>query len=77
MSRCRSCDAPIVWRKTEAGKAMPLDPTASRSGNVQLLPGGACRVVAGEERDEMLAKGQTLYLPHHSTCPQGREWKRP
>lgn len=24
-SRCRSCDAPIFWGKTDAGKAIPLD----------------------------------------------------
>jgi hypothetical protein len=21
--------------------------------------------------------GEELYMPHHATCPQGREWRRP
>ena len=26
--QCRSCDAPIVWVKTQAGKNMPVDATS-------------------------------------------------
>lgn len=25
LSRCRSCQAPIVWRKTPGGKYQPMD----------------------------------------------------
>ena len=27
MARCRSCDAEIVWLKTQRGKNMPVDAT--------------------------------------------------
>lgn len=27
--RCRSCDAPIVWFKTKAGKVMPVDESST------------------------------------------------
>ena len=44
MSRCRSCEAPIVWARTVAGKAIPLDgvdqggyiaPDPDRDGSVE------------------------------------------
>lgn len=32
MSRCRSCDAPIVWARTVTGKTIPLDFAPSATG---------------------------------------------
>ncbi len=37
--RCRSCRAPIVWARTPAGRLMPLDPTPTDDGNVEIIGG--------------------------------------
>lgn len=41
MSTCRSCGAEVLWAKTRAGKAMPVDPEPTAEGNV---------LVGGKER---------------------------
>lgn len=69
MSRCRGCEAPIRWAKTASGKAMPLDATPNRDGNVVIddtLEGPRARVVA---------PGAGQYMPHHATCPQVRRFR--
>ena len=66
--RCRSCRAPIVWARTTAGRLMPLDPTPTDAGNVEIINGHA--VVHGQAP---LAH-RNLYMPHFATCPQGQQW---
>lgn len=75
MSRCKSCGAPIQWvRSGASGGPMPLDVAPNPKGNVVLTGhkaagGPVARVVSeGEE------PGRVRYMPHHATCPQGREW---
>ena len=75
MTRCRSCEAPIIWaRNQQTDRLMPLDakPVATgtllldpppRSGEPVLVTSShalyAARVVAGEP----------LYVSHFATCP--------
>lgn len=75
---CRSCDAPIIWAATSRGKAMPVDVEPTAGGNVELTPHAV-------RPDELVAKvipphlafgRQNLHMPHHATCPHGKEWKR-
>lgn len=67
-SACRSCDAIIVWVRTVAGKAMPLDRDPDPNGNVVLRDGVA--VVLGPlERAIAEEEGELLRMPHHATCP--------
>lgn len=79
MSACRSCDARIIWAKTEAGRPMPLDHTPSPTGTVILLPVGGgrrvARVLAGEELEEYRTANKTLFVTHWATCPDAKEWK--
>ena len=67
LARCRSCDAPIVWTRTERGKNMPVDadPTVAPRG-----------FRLEEHGDDVLAKfvakpdqGERVHVAHWSTCP--------
>jgi len=68
--RCRSCREPIVWARTPAGKLMPLDPTPTEQGNVEMVDGLA--VV----HHQPTLTDTNLYMPHFATCPEGATWSR-
>ena len=72
MNACRSCGAAIVWAHTAKGKAMPLDAKPRADGNVVLEDGVA--TVLGPL--ELLAAKGPRYMPHHATCPQGKDWRQ-
>lgn len=75
MNACRSCKAPVLWTRTAAGKAMPLDPEPNPAGNVVLVKGVA--VVLGKRAAEGVAAVEgTRYMPHWATCPNAKEHKR-
>lgn len=69
--RCRSCAAPIIWARTEKGKAMPLDAEPDQRGNCWFDDGGKMRV-GGADRPDRLR-----YLSHFATCPQAATHRRP
>lgn len=79
MSRCRSCDAEVIWATSQTGKAMPLNAKPDPFGNVKVYgrPGAVSAVVlAGDALEETRRLGVPLYMPHHATCPQGRAWRK-
>lgn len=75
---CRSCGAPIVWTRTEAGKAMPVDREPAVNGNLFIdakghswgdsRPQAHSRVVAADEEPE-----RARYLSHFVTCPNSKQ----
>lgn len=74
VSRCRSCDAEIVWARGATGKRMPVDAEPSHNGNVMLVPD---RKRPGEWTAIVLARanlsvtrisGAVLHLNHFVTC---------
>lgn len=70
MPRCRSCDAEIIWSRTENNKPIPLDPEPVHGGNVLLeCHGSLARVVA--PRDDV-----KRYISHFVTCPQRNKWRK-
>lgn len=85
---CRSCGAPILWVVTENGKRMPLDAEPTEAGKVIIRMGGRglpadaelAHVETKEETEARLKArepaARTAFMPHHATCPQGREWRR-
>lgn len=74
--KCRSCAAPIRWVRTAATDAlMPLDHEPNPDGNVELDAQGRA-VVHPAGQASMFEQRPTRYMPHHATCPQGREWRR-
>jgi hypothetical protein len=79
MSRCRSCDAPIRWAKTAAGKRMPLDVEPVRTGNVQLghVGGEEVAIVVGPaDAVAAQAAGHEIYTSHFATCPNAAAHRR-
>lgn len=72
MSRCRGCDAPIIWATTRLGSRMPLDEEPTRQGNMVLLRGEARHAT---EDDRALRR--PIYASHFETCPKSGEWRRP
>jgi hypothetical protein len=77
MSNCRSCNAPIVWGVTVKGARIPLDAEPSDKGTFRLAPmpygkDQHALFVAAADRPNV----DRLYLSHHATCPQGKNWKR-
>lgn len=76
MSACRSCGAPVLWARTRAGKAMPLDAAPTADGNVALLGTNGCEVLAGQSLAAARAEHRELYLTHYATCPQADAWRK-
>lgn len=79
IDQCERCGQRIVWVITVAGpngrggKAMPLDPDTSESGNVAVRAGFAGRVLARVLcKDERPDTTELLAMPHFATCPAGR-----
>ena len=73
---CRSCGAAVRWEITAAtGRRIPLDVEPSPAGNVWLDDAGLAHVMSSAGQLPLGAVKSQLYVPHHATCPQGREWK--
>lgn len=70
---CRSCGAPILWARTQAGVPIPLDRDPTPEGNLVEEEDGRVRVIAGPLE---VPTGTTIYMPHHATCPDGAAWRR-
>lgn len=71
MSKCKSCDAEIIWVKTEKGKSMPIDAEPSVEGQflkVRVDENGTKHVQYLGER-EAADCTRPLYLSHFATCP--------
>ncbi len=63
-SVCRSCGREIVWKKTQHGKAVPLDPKAlvfSVVGDIAVKPTPG-------------VLGETFMVSHFATCPDANKW---
>lgn len=68
MSLCKTCQAPVLWVKTEGGKNIPLDGKKVANGNIDMI-GGLAYVVPPD--------GSDRYISHFVTCPQAEEHRRP
>lgn len=70
---CKSCGAPITWAISAKGKAIPIDPSPVKSGNLVLIvedPRNA--PTARYARDEEGPR----YVSHFATCAQADEHRR-
>jgi hypothetical protein len=67
-SRCGSCGAPVLWARTETGKAIPLDAVPTERGNLVLADGvvHVARILGHSPQ----------YVPHFATCPHAGQWRR-
>lgn len=74
MSRCRSCNAEIIWAVTEKGKRVPLDaePAERPSGLFRIEP----QPRPGTELLAVSVSGQKVYLSHFVTCPNADQHRK-
>lgn len=79
MSKCKSCGAEIIWKRTFSGKSMPVDAEEIRfiaDGGKELFvtDGGAVihgtRAKAGQEHTRI------GYISHFATCPDADQYRR-
>ena len=78
-ARCRSCHAPIFWRKLHTnpnGPANPINPIPDPAGNVVLVDMETYRVIPPFDLKNPRPPGQLRYTSHFQTCPQRAEWRR-
>lgn len=80
VARCRSCGAPIIWRKTANGKSMPCDAypvriiVNPRSKSKFLDKFG--KVVAADITDAVGDHTELAYVPHWATCDKPDQFRR-
>lgn len=66
-SRCRSCNAEIIWAVTATGKRMPVDAAPSANGNIHLE--GTTAIVLDEPVDGARTS-------HFATCPNADQHRK-
>lgn len=74
VTRCRDCQAEIIWCVTTAtGKRMPVDRVPELGGNVVLTTGAGlvpeARVLTRDETVRRQANGSRAHRSHFATCP--------
>lgn len=68
-AKCRTCQAPIGFIRTEHGKVMPVDPTPTAAGNVAVHKDVHGTLVGRVISEELpAAPWETVYMPHFATC---------
>lgn len=82
MSRCRSCNADVMFVPSELGRTMCLNavPDTNR-GNVRIQTTSdgkqIARVLNKHHAERMRATSmEALYLSHHATCVDAARWTR-
>ena len=60
IKKCRSCDAPIIWKKTIGGKWIPLDATSEE----RFFLRGQIAIVAD------------AYTTHFMSCPNAAKHRK-
>ncbi|HMI85960.1 MAG TPA: hypothetical protein VK550_17805 [Polyangiaceae bacterium] len=72
---CRSCGARIVWAKTPAGKAMPLDADPVTDGNIVLEEDNAGAIA--HVRSAAFGGVGVFHKSHFATCPNAARHRKP
>lgn len=71
MAHCNSCGAELLWVRTEAGKATPLDAQPTDNGNIAVVDG-----VAHVCYDLLDDDAGLRYTSHFATCPDAKEHRK-
>lgn len=81
-SRCRSCNAPMIWARTPFGKDQPFDAEPNPKGNVVLYErktetdGHVVTEMCARVVEPLFDGDAPRYMPHHATCPNADRWRR-
>lgn len=76
MNTCRSCNAPITWLPTSAGRKMPVDEDPTPDGNIAVDELGVAHVLTTNDLVMARMMGEPLYKSHFATCGQANDWRR-
>lgn len=76
VSACKSCEAPVIWAETTAGKMMPVDAEPSDQGNVELTLGPVGRPPRADVHRRPLDDGPLGRTSHFVTCPEAGSWRK-
>lgn len=70
MPKCRECGAPIKFVKAiTTGRLIPVDAVPDEGGNVIARRGPDSKLVGRAlTKDERVAEGVLVFMPHHATC---------
>lgn len=71
--RCTQCGTTILWRRTDNGRRIPIDPEPSERGNVILSGPVRAFVLTKLELDQAHRAGAVLFVAHFATCPARKE----
>lgn len=63
---CRSCNAPIIWARTDNGRPIPLDAEPSKRVILDNTHGA----------DMIGANVVDTLMPHHATCPNAAKHRK-
>lgn len=79
VANCRSCDAPIVWCRTRAGKNMPVDADPVEDGDFCIADGddGKPLAVHVKSYPGKVPHDVERYTSHFATCPNADQFRRP
>jgi hypothetical protein len=80
IDQCGSCHQPIIWAKTTAGKAMPVDAEPPLQGGTIVLdkrPDGTllARVLTKTQLAGTSFGRKDLRTSHFARCPQADRWR--
>lgn len=86
--KCKGCNADILWGKTSRGKDVPVDMPRRRA--VEPVEGSHEKpqkryVIRGERKMQLVntwdyradAASCVCYMPHHATCPNAGQYRKP
>jgi len=75
VASCRSCDAPVDWALTEAGRRMPVDAGERPDGNLAVSGHGRMMRARALKDGEQPAEGERRTVSHYATCPDSDKWR--
>lgn len=79
MSRCRSCNAEILWIKMASGKNMPVDPfkhTIIKGAGNETLVTEDGHIIHGRFASYEEGANASGYISHFSTCPNANQHRK-
>ena len=79
MSRCRSCNAEIIWIKMASGKNMPVDPylrTVIKGEGSETLVTEDGHIIHGRFASYEEGANASGYISHFSTCPNANQHRK-
>jgi len=75
-SKCRACEAPLLWTVTTKGKKMPVDAKPTEFGPFVLLYEGQRQPTAKYIGAAGDSGGEKRYESHWATCTDAEKFRR-